>query len=100
IDFLPMVMESPVALISCLRLPRMESYFRRWASVAGFVRSFTATNSIFGSSIAVLRTLGRMRPKPLIPTLIAIAFESPSRIPDARRTQLDAESAQRVLILV
>ena len=46
--FLPStLMESAVAEISFCRLPRMESYFRRWASVLGSVRSLTATNSRF-----------------------------------------------------
>src|SRR6185437_11810450 len=38
-------MQSPPAWISCLRLPRIESYLSKCASVAGLVRSFTATNS-------------------------------------------------------
>src|SRR5271168_1111232 len=36
--FLPsMAMKSAPEVISCLRLPRMESYLRRWARVAGVV---------------------------------------------------------------
>src|SRR3984885_11863793 len=49
----------------------MESYLRRWASVAGVVRSFTATNSMSGFPRAVRKTLRPMRPKPLIPTFTA-----------------------------
>src|SRR5216683_733354 len=53
------------------RLPRMESYLRRWARVAGVVRSFTATNSMSGLPIALRKTLRPMRPKPLMPTFTA-----------------------------
>src|ERR1700733_12334488 len=49
----------------------MESYLRRWASVAGVVRSFTATNSMSGLPRAERKTLRPMRPKPLIPTFTA-----------------------------
>src|SRR5271157_422170 len=67
------VMESAVAEILLGRLPRMESYFRRWASVLGSVRSLTATKSRLPSVRAVRRMLRPMRPKPLMPTLIAIS---------------------------
>src|SRR5205823_2905084 len=71
--FLPAtLMESPSVLMSCFRLPRMESYFSRCARVSGLVRSLTATNSILESSMAVRSTLRPMRPKPLMPTLIAM----------------------------
>src|SRR5437899_11233598 len=50
----------------------MESYFSRWASVLGSVRSLTATNSSSRSSMAVRSTLRPMRPNPLMPTLIAM----------------------------
>src|SRR5215469_14436617 len=40
IGFPLMTMESLVALMSCFKLPRMESYFNKWARVAGLVRSF------------------------------------------------------------
>src|ERR1700761_8047299 len=66
------VSESSVWEISFLRLPRMESYLRRWARVAGVVRSLTATNSMSGFPRAERNTLRPMRPKPLIPTLTAI----------------------------
>src|SRR5271163_3347042 len=56
---------------SFLRLPRIESYLRRWARVAGVVRSLTATNSMSGLPIALRKTLRPMRPKPLMPTFTA-----------------------------
>src|ERR1022692_2745191 len=72
--FLPStVMESSVAVMSLDRLPRTESYFSRWASVLGLVRSLTATMSISLSLSAVRRTLRPMRPNPLMPTLIAMS---------------------------
>ena len=71
--FLPSIaMKSSPEVISCFRLPRMESYFSRWANVAGVVRSLTATNSMSGLPIAVRKTLRPMRPKPLIPTFTAM----------------------------
>src|ERR1022692_1095285 len=69
---LSIVMLSAPALILFGRLPRMESYFRRCASVFGSVRSLTATNSRLGSLSEVRSTLRPMRPKPLMPTLIAM----------------------------
>src|SRR6185437_1186816 len=66
------VMESAVEEISFFRLPRMESYFNKWASVAGLVRSFTATISISGLPSDARNTFRPMRPKPLIPTFTAI----------------------------
>src|SRR2546423_10765051 len=77
-DFPSMLMESPLAWMSCFRLPRMESYLSRWARVAGLVRSFTATNSILESLRPARTTLRPMRPKPLMPTLIAIKNSSPA----------------------
>ena len=68
------VMESAPGVISCLRLPRMESYLSRWARVAGVVRSFTATNSMSGLPRALRKTLRPMRPKPLMPTLCCHDF--------------------------
>src|SRR5512146_2798415 len=65
-------MQSVPALMSLLRLPRMESYLSRWARVLGSVRSLTATNSILRSLSAARSTLRPMRPNPLMPTLIAI----------------------------
>src|SRR5690348_14213410 len=66
------VIESAVELISFFRLPRMESYFSRWASVAGLVKSLTATTSISGFPSDARNTLRPIRPKPLIPTFTAI----------------------------
>src|SRR5258708_40330348 len=71
-----MMMESAVALMSCFRLPRMESYLSRWARIAGLVRSLTATKSRLGSSIAVRSTLRPIRPNPLMPTFTAIDEDS------------------------
>src|SRR3954470_18263648 len=50
----------------------MESYFKRWASVAVSVRSFAATNSMSGLLSPARTTFLPIRPKPLIPTLVAI----------------------------
>src|ERR1051326_9207151 len=65
------MLSAPAETLLC-RLPRTESYLRRWARVLGSVRSLTATNSRLGSLSEARRTLRPMRPKPLIPTLIAI----------------------------
>ena len=54
------------------KLPRMESYFRRWASVLGSVRSLTATKSRLESFREASSTFLPMRPKPLMPILIAM----------------------------
>src|SRR5580658_8444974 len=71
--FLPSrVMKSSPWPISFFRLPRIESYLSRWASVAGLVKSFTATKSISELPRAARKTLRPMRPKPLIPTLTAM----------------------------
>jgi hypothetical protein len=76
--FLPSTaMKSAPWVISCLRLPRMESYLSRWASVAGVVRSLTATNSMSGLPSAVRKTLRPMRPKPLMPTFTAMIALAP-----------------------
>jgi hypothetical protein len=68
------LMVSPSAATSSSRLPRMESYFRRWASVFASVMSFTATNSMSLSWSAARRMLRPMRPKPLMPTRIAMTL--------------------------
>src|SRR5262249_14514225 len=74
---LPLIkMQSLAALMSCLRLPRMESYLSRWARVPGLVKSLTATNSSVGSSIAVRNTLRPILPKPLMPNFTAICAHS------------------------
>ena len=66
------VIRSPLAEMSALRLPRIESYLSRWASVSALVRSLTATMSIESSSIAARMMFRPIRPNPLIPTLTAI----------------------------
>src|SRR5580704_14429213 len=71
------VMESAVKLTSFFRLPRIESYFSRWASMAGVVKSLTATNSMSGLPSAARYTLRPMRPKPLMPTFTAIIVPAP-----------------------
>src|SRR5262249_12074300 len=91
------VMQSPEALMSCLRLPRMESYFSRWAKVAGLVRSLTATNSRLGSSIAVRSTLRPIRPKPLIPTLTAMDTHPPENMQDSEMIKESLGARQTLL---
>src|SRR6202034_1236318 len=54
------------------RLPRIESYFSRCASVFESVMSLTATISMAGSPRAARKILRPMRPNPLIPTLTAM----------------------------
>src|SRR4051794_31694966 len=54
------------------RFPSTESYFNKWASVLGSVRSLTATNSKFGSRNDARRTFLPILPKPLMPTFIAM----------------------------
>ena len=66
-------MASPCAVMSRSRLPSTESYFSRCASVRASVMSLTATKSMLSSSSAARMMLRPMRPKPLIPTLMAIA---------------------------
>src|SRR5262245_39283510 len=66
------VIRSAVEEISAFRLPRIESYLSRWASVSALVRSLTATISMDESSIAARMMFRPMRPNPLIPTLTAI----------------------------
>src|ERR1700692_4034367 len=56
-----MAMKSWPWVILFGRLPRMQSYLRRWARVAGVVRSFTATNSMSGLPGGLGQTLGPMR---------------------------------------
>src|SRR5438128_1390706 len=69
-------MVSPSARTSSGRLPRMESYLSRWASVRASVMSLTATNSSSRSCRAALRMLRPMRPNPLMPTRIDMTFPS------------------------
>src|SRR5579884_2805933 len=54
----------------------MESYFRRCASVFVSVRSLAATNSILELPRPARTTFLPIRPKPFIPTLIAICLYS------------------------
>ena len=72
-------MESAVASIFAFRLPRIESYFSRWASVAVFVMSFTATKSMSLLPSAARMMLRPMRPNPLIPTLMGMC-SPPERV--------------------
>src|SRR6202046_3548498 len=67
-------MKSSPASILLGRLPRIESYLSRCASVAGLVKSFTATKSISVFPRVARKTLRPMRPKPLMPTLTAICL--------------------------
>ena len=66
--------------MSALRLPRIESYFSRCASVAVSVRSLTATMSMSSNGSAARMMLRPIRPNPLIPTLMAMLSDS-SRLP-------------------
>ena len=52
--------------------PWTESYLSRWASVGASVKSFTATKSRSSRSRAARSTQRPIRPKPLIPTRVAI----------------------------
>src|SRR5438874_2981005 len=65
-------MRSPSAETSSVRLPRMESYLRRWARVGASVMSLTATKSRSFSCRAARSRLRPMRPKPLMPTRVAM----------------------------
>ena len=65
-------MPSPLVLMEAWRLPRIESYFRRWASVFASVISFTATKSTSRLPMAARMMFRPIRPKPLIPTLTPI----------------------------
>src|SRR5262249_8515526 len=71
-DCVPMRRVSPSARTSWAQGPSVESYCNRCARVCVFVRSFSATNSMAGWLRPARRTFLPMRPKPLIPTLIAI----------------------------
>src|SRR5689334_2995603 len=93
--FPSITMESPVALMSCFKLPRIESYLSKWARVAGLVRSLTATNSISVLSIAVRRTLRPIRPKPLIPTFTGMGMIPPRKNPElcqCESTEIDEQA--------
>ena len=72
------VIEPPPSVTSPGNRPRIESYFRRWASVALSVMSLTATMSRSASdSCAARKRLRPMRPKPLMPTLTAMFLSIP-----------------------
>ena len=75
---------SPSTATSASRLPRTESYLKRWASVSGSVMSLTATKSMAPSacSIAARMMFRPIRPNPLMPTFVpiySILLEFPSR---------------------
>src|SRR3954463_5793674 len=70
----PTAMPSPVTLTSSSRTPWVLSYFRRWALISGEVRSLTATTSTSAPALRAARKKFRpMRPKPLMPTRIAMS---------------------------
>src|SRR5437763_1353199 len=68
--------DSPLASTFARRLPSTESYFSRCASVCAFVRSFTATKSMFRSPSAARMMFRPMRPNPLMPTRTGIDISS------------------------
>ena len=70
IVFPPTVSVSAVCETSKPRRPKIESYFKRWASVALSVRSLIPTMFIFGFVRLARKKFLPMRPNPLIPTLI------------------------------
>src|SRR5579864_4891556 len=67
--------ESPSTFTSWCKVPRIESYFNKCASVFVSVRSLAATNSMFERSRPARTTLRPMRPKPLMPTLMDIQLQ-------------------------
>src|SRR5215218_8499222 len=72
--FPAILMPSPSAATSSSSLPSTLSYFSRWASTSGLVRSFTATISMSWPLAAAARQkLRPMRPNPLMPTRTVIA---------------------------
>src|SRR5215208_6613816 len=74
-----MLMPVSVASTSPGKRPRMESYFKRCASVVLSVMSLTPTHSMSAPlAWAARKTFLPMRPKPLIPTLTAIYVLSSS----------------------
>src|SRR5438874_1148288 len=72
----PRAIDSPFASTFARRLPSTESYFSRCASVCAFVRSFTATKSMFRSPSAARMMFRPMRPNPLMPTRTGIDISS------------------------
>ncbi len=72
--FLPSTSRFPsTARTSPLKLPRIESCFRRWARVGASVMSFTATISMSFRPYAARNMLRPMRPNPLIPTFTILS---------------------------
>src|SRR5436190_7743988 len=69
------IVSPPASTFAC-RLPSTESYFSRCASVCAFVRSLTATKSMFVSPSAARMMFRPMRPNPLMPTLTGIDISS------------------------
>src|SRR3954447_17256173 len=70
------------------KLPKTESYLRRWPSVPASVMSLTATISTSASdSWAARNTLRPMRPKPLMPTRTAMGGPFPE-VERRRRVRL------------
>src|SRR5215469_6954964 len=89
-------MESSVCVTLFGRLPRIESYLSKCASVLESVMSFTATISIAGSPSAARKILRPMRPKPLMPTLTAMSPpENASGMRPARRVCRNANPDAR-----
>src|SRR5258707_532608 len=82
------------------RLPKTESYLSRCARVFVSVMSFTATKSMSPPLSDARSTLRPMRPKPLMPTLIAM-FLSPvyetTLHDEISRLKLTDEVIERVL---
>ena len=70
---------SPAALKGTVRLPRIESYLSKCASVAVSVMSLTATTSTSWCARAARRMLRPIRPKPLMPTLMAMTRAPPNK---------------------
>jgi len=54
--------------------PWTESYFRRWARVAGSVMSLIETTSIPGFWARIRKTFRPMRPKPLMAMRMRVAL--------------------------
>src|SRR6185312_9398259 len=85
--------------------PRIESYFRRWPSVALSVMSLTATHSMSVSFARPARSTFRpMRPNPLIPTrtdmcqsLLRCRSRSGRRLPRAARPPFPGSGAAALL---
>ena len=66
------MMDLSVATTSSKARPWMDSYFSRWAMTGTSPRSLMATTSMEGSFAIALYARRPMRPKPLIPTFVAM----------------------------